>query len=271
MSDEAADPYGREDDVYGSCSCGETRRHRHDEQPRLVDLFCKAGGMTKGYQRAGFYVIGVDIEPQPNYCGDEFIQADATDPLNWPEIATLAAVHASPPCQFGTAYKRRPDHVRDSPNLIPEMRRLLKWSGLPYVIENLWLNRKHLINPVLLCGSMFGLDVERHRGFETNWPLTGMVCDHSAWAPRFPSATNRENLRKTVEIGAWRIPLATQQAAMGVDWMTLPELSEAIPPAYAEFIGRQLIQVVSADLPSMLASAWASHLAAPGGPGETDG
>jgi DNA (cytosine-5)-methyltransferase 1 len=203
---------------------------------KLLDLFCKAGGATKGYQQAGFFVVGVDIEPQPNYCGDEFVQADA---LTF-DLAGFDAVHASPPCQFGTAYKRRPDHVAESPNLIPRVRHLLRLTGVPYVIENLWLNRQHLIDPVRYCGSSFGLDVQRHRAFESNVPLLAPPCDHAWQTPRFAPATNRTNLRCTVEVGVWRIPLDVQRKAMGIDWMTLPELSEAIPPAYTEHIGRQV-------------------------------
>ena len=98
-----------------------------------------------------------------------------------------------------------------------------------------------LRSPVQLCGSSFGLNVRRHRLFETNWLLLAPLCDHAWQRPRFPCATNRSNLRRTVEVGVWRIPLEVQQAAMGIDWMTLPELSEAIPPAYTEHVGRQLV------------------------------
>jgi hypothetical protein len=99
------------------------------ERPRLLDLFCKAGGAARGYQRAGFYVVGVDIEPQPNYAGDEFILADALDPpVFWDEFD---AVHASPPCQFRTAYKRRLGHVAESPNLIPPRAPCSRRHGCP--------------------------------------------------------------------------------------------------------------------------------------------
>lgn len=213
-------------------------------KPVLIDLFCGAGGATKGYQDAGFHVIGIDIAPQPNYCGNLFIESDVLEVLKLiPNITKLcsSAIHASPPCQFGTAYKRRPNHVFDSPNLIPQTRALLQTIGVPYVIENTWLNRKHLIDPVKYCGSSFGLDVQRHRAFESNIVLTPPECDHSWQTPRFPPASNRTNLRKTVEIGVWRIPLSVQQKAMEIDWMTKEELSEAIPPAYTEHIGRQFM------------------------------
>jgi DNA (cytosine-5)-methyltransferase 1 len=98
-----------------------------------------------------------------------------------------------------------------------------------------------LESPAQLCGSSFKLDVRRHRLFESNVALLAPECDHDWQTPRFPPATNRTNLRSTVEVGVWRIPLAVQQAAMGIDWMTLSELTEAIPPAYTGFIGAQLL------------------------------
>jgi DNA (cytosine-5)-methyltransferase 1 len=204
-------------------------------RPLLLDLFCGAGGAAMGYHRAGFDVIGVDIVPQPNY-PFKFHQGDA---LEWARDAgEFDLVHASPPCQAFTAYRRRGAGVGDGyPDLIEQTRRALR--GVPYVIENVVGASLH--HPVQLCGSSFGLDVRRHRLFESNIKIDGAPCDHSWQTPRFPPATNRINLRRTVEVGVWRIPLDVQQRAMGIGWMTLRELSEAIPPAYTEFIGRQLI------------------------------
>jgi DNA (cytosine-5)-methyltransferase 1 len=203
---------------------------------RLLDLFCGAGGAAMGYHLAGLEVVGVDLEPQPNY-PFEFHRADA---LTFP-LEGFDVIHASPPCQFATAYGRRYDHVRPSPNLIAAIRDRLVGTGLPYVIENVPTARAHLIDPVELCGSSFGLDVRRHRLFESNRSLTAPVCDHGWQTPRFAPATNRVNLRSTVEVGVWRIPLDVQQRAMGIDWMSRSELSQAIPPAYTEHLGRQLI------------------------------
>lgn len=210
------------------------------DKPRLLDLFCGAGGAAMGYHRAGFEVVGVDIKPQPHY-PFEFHQADAlTFSLNG-----FDAVHASPPCQSWTAYRRKGHGVGDGyPQLIERIRERLAPTLLSYVIENVEGARGHLIDPVRLCGSSFGLDVRRHRYFETDWTLTAPPCDHAWQTPRFPPATNRTNLRRTVEVGVWRIPLDVQRKAMGIDWMTLPELSEAIPPAYTEHIGRQLMDFV---------------------------
>ena len=207
--------------------------------PRLLDLFCGAGGAAMGYHRAGFDVVGVDVEPQPHY-PFEFHQADAlTFPLNG-----FDAIHASPPCQAFTAYRRRGGGVGDGyPDLIAPVRDGLEATGCRWVIEN--VPGAPLRSPVQLCGSGFGLDVRRHRLFESNVALMAPPCAHGLQTPRYAPATNRTNLRKTVEVGVWRIPLDVQRQAMGIDWMTLPELTEAIPPAYCEFIGEQLLAALS--------------------------
>jgi DNA (cytosine-5)-methyltransferase 1 len=209
-------------------------------RPRLLDLFCGAGGSAKGYHRAGFDVVGVDHHPQPRY-PFLFIQADALE-----FVARnghhFDAIHASPPCQTFTAYRRKGHGVGDGyPNLIPDTRQALQATGLPYVVENVEQAKGELRDPYLLCGSMFGLDVQRHRMFETTAAMLTPTCNHGVWTPRFPPASNRTNLRRTVEVGVYRIPLPVQQRAMGIDWMRLGELSQAIPPAYTEFIGAQLL------------------------------
>lgn len=224
-------------------------------KPWLLDLFCGAGGATKGYQRAGFYVVGVDNRAQPNYCGDEFIQADALDPsVLWDDFD---AVHASPPCQAFTRYRNRPNHVREAPDLIGPTRELLRVTSLPYVIEN--VEGAPLENASMLCGSSFGLPLRRHRFFETNWPLLTPPCAHG-WQQGlrlYPQATNRKNKRNTVEVGTWRIPVDIQEQAMEIDWMDFrvrredrkpgcganhfgSEFSQAVPPVYTELIGHQL-------------------------------
>jgi hypothetical protein len=141
-------------------------------QPLLIDLYCGAGGASDGYHRAGFEVIGVDIDPQPLY-PFEFIQADALSDVPWMSLYRwrfLAAVHASPPCQRFSDLAHRNGNANDWPDLIEPTRQLLKATGLPYVIEN--VEGAPLMDPVTLCGTMFPeTAVIRHRLFETNWPL----------------------------------------------------------------------------------------------------
>lgn len=200
---------------------------------RALDLFCGGGGAGAGLQRAGFDVTGVDLEPHPEYPG-EFVLGDA---LSHP-LEGFDFVWASPPCQAFTAYKRRPGHVRGRDNLIPAVRERLKASGIPFVIEN--VPGAPLLDPFLLCGSMFGLDVRRHRVFEASFPVDPVPpCAHGWHTPRFAQATNRKNKRRTVEVGVWRIPLGVQQMAMGITWLDRPTLSQSVPPAYAEFIARR--------------------------------
>ena len=194
-----------------------------------------------GYYRAGFEVVGVDINHQPHY-PFEFHQADALDfPVDGFDI-----IHASPPCQHFTKYNNcRSDFKYKYQNLIPETRDKLAESGLPYIIEN--VPGSPLKNPVVLCGSMFRLDVQRHRLFECNFHISPLVCNHSIWEPnRFPGGRSRERggprvkCRKTVEIGRWNIPIEAQKKAIGIDWMPiLKSLSESIPPAYTQYIGEQ--------------------------------
>jgi DNA (cytosine-5)-methyltransferase 1 len=216
-------------------------------RPRLLDLCCGAGGASRGYDLAGFDVTGIDISPQPNY-PYAFRRADALEALQdylGGGDGAYDAFHASFPCQRWTAYGRRGGGVGDGyPDLITAGRELLKATRRPYVIEN--VPGAPLDNPIQLCGTGFGLDVQRHRLFESNVPMMGMPCAHGRHAARFTAATNRgENTRRTVEVGVWRIPLDVQQRAMGIDWTTLEELSEAIPPVYTEFIGGYLIDAVS--------------------------
>ncbi len=224
-------------------------------KPRLLDLFCGAGGAARGYADAGFDVLGVDIKPQPRY-PFQFWQDDAllllTEFADWGEQGY--AIHASPPCQAFTAYRRN-GNVREYPDLIAETRELLQATGLPYVIEN--VEGSPLIDPVMICGTMFDppMEIQRHRLFETNWPLEPPMwpCRHKLnGQDRYPGGRSVARtgvstglVRATIEIGSWDIPLAQQQEAMGIDWMALEELSEAIPPSYTQLIGEQLRDIVS--------------------------
>jgi DNA (cytosine-5)-methyltransferase 1 len=208
---------------------------------KILDLFCGAGGAAMGYHRAGFEVVGVDIEPQPHY-PFEFHRGDALEVLQmhlW--TRDFDAIHASPPCQAFTVYGNNKAHVRDDhPNLIPPTRELLVGTGLPYVIEN--VPQAPLIDPIQLCGTSFGIEVRRHRLFESNVPMTPPPCDHGRFTERkYPGSSNRPNGRTVCNIGEYRVPLKVQQQVMQVDWMDLSELSQAIPPAYTEWIGRELL------------------------------
>jgi DNA (cytosine-5)-methyltransferase 1 len=143
-------------------------------RPKLLDLFCGAGGCSVGYARAGFDVVGVDNMPHPDYPFPMFV-ADAIEFIEdgWIEAGNFDAVHASPPCpRYSVA---TPSAARDKhPDLVAPVRELLRATGLPYVIEN--VPGAPLDTPILLCGSMFDLGVRRHRLFETNAPALQPEC-----------------------------------------------------------------------------------------------
>lgn len=220
---------------------------------RLLDLFCCAGGAARGYADAGFEIVGVDIDPQPRY-PFAFIQADCLS-LDQRFLRSFDAIHASPPCQFATLLKHAPGG-KDHANLIPATRAMLQASGRPYVIENVEPARPHLRDPVMLCGTMFGLqtqghDLRRHRLFETNWTLTPPCdCRHDPGRPTVGVYGGHARRRSAKHGGrgtrdAWQG--GHRQAmgeAMGMDWATCSEMSEAIPPAYTKHVGRQLRDLI---------------------------
>lgn len=230
-------------------------------RPLLLDAFCGAGGCTKGYQRAGFYVVGVDKEPQPNYCGDEFIMADALGLLDsllrgmagvrpW-RLNDFAAIHASPPCQAYTTL-RTLQGERDYPDLIAATRERLEATGLPYVIENVEGARKQMVGPVMLCGSSFGLRIRRHRLFESNVALMVPPCNHGWQSDRIFPALNGDDRKRGGRsgiVGVYgnggdkRADLWPKE--MDIDWMSRDELTQAIPPPFTELIGHQLMQHIS--------------------------
>lgn len=219
-----------------------------DRQPRILDLFCCAGGAAKGYADAGFEVVGVDIDPQPNY-PYEFHQADA---LTYP-LDGFDAIHASPPCQ---GYSTQTADKSKHPRLIGPVRERLQAAGVSYVIENVEGARRELRNPIRLCGSSFGLDVRRHRYFESNVLLLAPPCDHAWQTRRFRSLdmsmVKAGRLACVVGVhGHLNYPgeFALRQAAMGIDWMPNDRLVEAIPPAFTEHIGRQLLASLAVSSP----------------------
>jgi len=202
------------------------------KKPRLLDLFCGAGGAGMGYARAGFEVVGVDINPQPRY-PFEFCRADAVAFLH--EHGHLFdAVHASPPCQ---AYSEtRKIQSNDHPELIPPTREALRQCGQMWVIEN--VPRSPLIDPVELCGAMFGLRTYRHRLFETSFSVA--VPEHPKHsAPQAKMGRPPRDDAFIHVVGNFS-GVDYAKAAMGIDWMNRNEMAQAIPPAYTEFLGWQL-------------------------------
>lgn len=209
-------------------------------KPVLLDLYSCQGGAAKGYQNADFHVVGVDIQDQPRYIGDEFWQSDAISFLAvhraW-ILRTVAMVHASPPCQLDSDCQRIQDN--DHPDLIGPTREALEDLGIPYVIENVGGAVPKLKNPVELCGLMFGMTrTYRHRYFEAGgWNLP---------QPRHPR-------HEAPQVKMGRSPQAGEViqavgnfAGVGVirnewdvPWMNRDGIREAIPPAYSEWIGRE--------------------------------
>jgi DNA (cytosine-5)-methyltransferase 1 len=219
-----------------------------DKRPRLLDTFCGAGGCSVGYHRAGFDVVGVDIVPQKNY-PFEFHQADALEFIA-EHGREFDAIHASPPCQVYSITKGM--HNNDHPDLVAPTRAALQSTGRPYVIEN--VPGSPLYNYVMLCGTMFNLRVIRHRLFECNPSIlfSPFTCDH--WGKATGSGSNRHKCAGgTISLKdgfdfvtvCGNDYLADEgRMAMGIDWTTKAELSQAIPPAYTEWLGTRFLEVL---------------------------
>lgn len=210
-------------------------------RPRLLDLFCCQGGAAMGYHLAGFEVVGVDLDPQPRY-PFEFHQADALEFIT-EHGHEFDAVHASPPCQRYSKAQRI--QGREHPDLIGPTRSAMERTGLPYVIENVEDARGELRDPVTLCGAMFGLATYRHRLFETGG---GFQLGH----PRHPRhLAPLAKMGRPVRPGEFMHIVGNfsgVQAArdlMGMPWASRDGLREAIPPAYTEHIGRELLAQVA--------------------------
>lgn len=215
-------------------------------RPLLLDLFCGAGGAGEGYRRAGFDVIGIDID-EHDYRPGHFIRGDALsalrDLLTWDRTPDL--IHASPPCQrysVATGIDKQKRH----PDLVGPVRDLLLATGIPYVIEN--VPRAPLRSPAILCGSSFDLAVRRHRAFETHgFTLDSTGCDHAAQGIPVGVYGQHPDRRGYMRPGGTRravkaVSDAHACAAMGIDWpMPWREVVDAIPPAYSEYVGRAFL------------------------------
>jgi DNA (cytosine-5)-methyltransferase 1 len=250
-------------------------------KPKALDLFCGAGGATKGLQRAGFYVVGVDIKPQPRYCGDEFIQADAME--GWPGLQDdFDFIWASPPCQAHTVL-RKMWNSKQHVDLVTPTRERLAILKVPWAIEN--VPGAPLGFSAKLCGTMFdlrtpcGAELRRHRYFETSFLVTVPKCHHGKSCVGVYGGHVRDRCRTVGIYGEGVRDLSHDRRrtitvtgstpqqnvvrnrvrqtytpddaakAMGIDWMTLAELCQAIPPAYSEYIGKfamQHLEVASA-------------------------
>lgn len=211
------------------------------DRPVLLDLFCGGGGAAMGYHQAGFDVVGVDLEPQPDY-PFEFEKADALevlddliDAMRCEIRPDCQAIHASPPCQQFTRAK----HLRDAQggetkalDLLEPTRSRLRRLGIPYVIENVPGAPMH---GVTLCGSQFGLMVRRHRVFESNVYVPAKVCKHKEQGrPVGVYHVMGDDIPKG---GKTASTLDEGQRAMGIDWLPWDSLKEAIPPAYTRWVG----------------------------------
>ena len=205
---------------------------------RLLDIFCGAGGASKGYEMAGFDVTGIDLKSGKRY-PFTYIKKDFKT-LTVEDLQDYDVIHASPPCQTFSITKNlriAQNKKTDKEDLLDVTRQLLIDSGKPYVLEN--VPGAPLRNPIQLCGSVFNLQVRRHRLFESNMPLKGSGCDHKQqgrpvgiYGSLNDKIPGGGQTAKTIEIA---------REAMGINWMIWTELVEAIPPMYTEFIGKQVM------------------------------
>lgn len=202
-----------------------------------------------GYYRAGFEVVGVDIDPQPRY-PFEFIQADALT-LDQDFLASFDAIHASPPCQSYSDLAKRNGNGHMWPRLVEPTRELLQSLGVPYIIEN--VEGAPLLDPVVLCGTMFpGLRVLRHRLFESNIELTApahgkhpLVFTHDKRKAHYGKLDQNTSFVQVT--GGGNSSIANAKDALGIDWMNKHELNESIPPVYTEYLAQELMRAVERE------------------------
>lgn len=219
------------------------------DAPKLLDLFCGAMGAGEGYHRAGFDVVGVDLEPHPD-APHKVIEGDALQVLTDADfLSQFDAIHASPPCQGYTTMSNRwrgaGGKADDHPDLISWVRIGLEVWGGPYIIENVPGARKEMRNPFTLHGGMFGLGVNRPRLFETNFDVPNIKARRvtnpiGVYGKAHDGRRLFTRADGTNQYAAGSLAQAGE--AMGIDWMNWDDLREAIPPAYTEHIGAALLE-----------------------------
>lgn len=205
-------------------------------KPKLLDLYCGAGGAGMGYYQAGFEVVGVDLYPQKHY-PFEFHRGHAMTFLARHGHA-FDLIHASPPCQayslVSNIYGKQKYYV----DFINETRDLLQRTGKPYVIEN--VERAPLHNPLVLCGRMFGLSLYRHRAFECSFGMAAPI--HPVHDMPLTKLGRKPKDGEVISIVGHFTGAEYARKAMGISWMTSKELAQAIPPAYTRYIGLAFLQ-----------------------------
>lgn len=234
------------------------------DRPKLLDLFCCAGGCSEGYRRAGFYPYGIDHKQQPHY-PFQFIEMDALEAMSrlisgealtftdsrglneqTLDLSDFSAIHASPDCQ-GYSVSKSMKGTKGAEKIIPEVRQLLKKTGKLFVIENVL--GSPLINPIELSGMSFGLKIIRRRLFELNGfdiiliPSPRQVKNYrdEGYLPYHHGTSVKRGHLPNI----WTKPRL--QEAMGIDWMNIKEMTQAIPPLYIEFIGKHLMKAILSE------------------------
>lgn len=216
---------------------------------KLLDLYCGVGGASMGYSRAGFEVTGVDLKHGKRYPFN-YIRANVLEILADIEFLNgFDVIHASPPCQTHSITKNlriAQGKSTSKIDLIPETRAGLIQSSKPFIIENVM--GSPLIDPIMLCGSAFGLKVRRHRIFESNIKLTGLICNHKKQGR--PVGVYGSLNDEIPNGGKTAKTISEAREVMGIEWGIWTELVEAIPPVYTEYLGKQMITQL--DTPSDL-------------------
>jgi len=214
---------------------------------KALDLFCGGGGATRGLQQAGYHVTGVDSRLQPHYCGDAFIQGDAFDYLAR-DLSDYDLIWASPACQGHSILT--PTRYKGNHEIqLPRVLELLRGQLVPYIVENVEGAQMYMHDPIMLCGSMFGLEIWRHRWFElgnTDAFFLLPPCNHDG----HPILISGRGMRGVAKGGTRPAePLkALKIQGIGIDWMVTKELDQAIPPAYSRFLAEAMQPRIEASL-----------------------